>query len=86
MDQILVDVRSILARVLRIDASEVQAQSDVQALPNVDSAAILEAIVAIEDHFGIEFPDAAVPKIQRVSDIADVVQRLVAERPAAAAS
>ncbi len=80
MDSTLEHVRTILGRVLGVQPSAITAESDVQTLPNFDSAAILEAIVAIEDHFGIEFPDAVVTKIHRVSDIADVVHRLVAER------
>lgn len=76
MDSILDDVRTILARLLRIDPALIGPTCNVRNLPNVDSLAILESVVAIEDHFGIEIPDAIVLKLERVSDIAEAVREL----------
>jgi acyl carrier protein len=76
MDPILDDVRSILARLLRIDPETIRPSSNVRNLPNVDSLAILETVVAIEDHFGIELPDAVVLKVECVGDIVAAVREL----------
>ena len=40
------------------------------------SGVIIEAVVSIEDHFGIEFPDLLAFRIERVLDLATAVQEL----------
>jgi acyl carrier protein len=46
---------------------------------NVDSLTVLEVMFDIEDKFGIKMPEERVP-IRTVRDIADLVDRLVAQR------
>lgn len=72
--QVVDEVCEILASVLRVPPGTVRPTSIVRALPNADSVAIIEAVIAIEDHFGIEFPDALVFRIERVLDVAAAVQ------------
>ncbi|HZP94547.1 MAG TPA: phosphopantetheine-binding protein [Burkholderiales bacterium] len=45
----------------------------------IDSLSVLQAMFEIEDKFGIKMPDERVP-IRTVQDIADIVDRLVAEK------
>ncbi len=47
----------------------------------VDSLTVLEVMFKIEDTFGVKMPDERVP-IRTLQDIADLVDRLVAEQPA----
>jgi acyl carrier protein len=76
MDSVLDDVRAILARLLAVDPDLIRPSTNVRELPNVDSLAILETVLAIEDHFQIEIPDALVLKLDRVVDIAEAVRHL----------
>ena len=46
---------------------------------NVDSLTVLEVMFDIEDKFNIKMPEERVP-IRTVQDIADLVDRLVAQR------
>jgi len=46
---------------------------------NVDSLTVLEVMFDIEDRFEIKMPEERVP-IRTVQDIADLVDRLVAQR------
>jgi acyl carrier protein len=46
---------------------------------NVDSLTVLEVMFDIEDKFNIKMPEERVP-IRTVRDIADLVDRLVAQR------
>ena len=45
----------------------------------IDSLSVLQVMFEIEDTFGIKMPDERVP-IRTVQDIADIVDRLVAEK------
>ena len=45
----------------------------------VDSLAVLMATFKIEDTFGVKMPDERVP-LRTVQDVADLVDRLVAQR------
>ena len=74
MDSILDDVRTILARLLRIDPALIGPTCNVRNLPNVDSLAILESVVAIEDHFGIEIPDEDTEQIKTVKDAIEYIK------------
>jgi acyl carrier protein len=80
MTPILKDIQSILACVLQIHPSRITADSFVRELPNMDSAAVLETVVAVEDHFGIELPDVVVLRLDRVSEIAEAVERCLVDR------
>ena len=76
MDNTLNDVRTILAHVLHVAPQEVGPQAAIRGLPNVDSAAILQAVIAIEDHFGLEFPDELVFRLETVADVTEVIDHL----------
>ena len=52
---------------------------------NVDSLTVLEVMFDIEDKFNIKMPEERVP-IRTVQDIADLVDRLVAQRAAGRSS
>jgi acyl carrier protein len=76
MEEVMAGVKSVLGRVLGIAPDQIAAESAIRGLPNADSAAILEAALAIEDRFAIEFPDEVVFRLETVSEVADVVARL----------
>lgn len=78
---------STLATVQRLIAAEIDI--DVESLEplrpldelGVDSLAIIEIMFKLEDQFGVRMPEERIP-IRTVQDIADLVDRLVAERAA----
>ena len=76
MTQTIDDIRHLLATLLRVDADVIGPDSLLRELPNMDSAAVLEAVVLIEDHFRIEFSDSVVLRLERVQDLAEAVDDL----------
>ena len=82
---------STLATVRRIIASEtdlkVEDLDSVRPLGElgVDSLSVAEVMFKLEDEFHIKTPDERVP-IRTIQDIADLIDRLVAEAGAGAAT
>ncbi|MBY0277172.1 acyl carrier protein [Candidatus Binatia bacterium] len=69
MSDVLDETRTVLGQVLGIDPATILADSVLHELPNADSTAYLEAIVALEDHFDIELPDASIARFEVVGDL-----------------
>jgi len=80
MQSPLREVQHILATMLEVDAASIEPDSIVRDLPNVDSARVLEGVVQIEDHFGVELPESIVLGLARVVDIADAVTEALVAR------
>jgi acyl carrier protein len=76
MDGSLEDVREIFAGLLRVAVSDIDPDASLQKLPNVNSAAILQATLTIEDHFGVEFPDELVLRLETIGETAALVDEL----------
>lgn len=62
-------IKSILAKQLRIDESEIKLDSKIQADLGADSLDILQILMTIEDEQGIVIPDEELMKFETVKDI-----------------
>ena len=57
-------VREIVARITRVDKSIITRQSTFKEI-KADSLDIVQALVAVEETFGIEIPDEEAQKFQK---------------------
>jgi acyl carrier protein len=78
----LVKVRELIATEADVKLEELDPQRPLEEL-GIDSLTVLEVMFKIEDTFGVKMPDERVP-IRTLQDIADLVDRLVAQQPAKA--
>ncbi len=67
----------IVAEQLGVDASEVNTSSSFEDDLGADSLDSVELVMALEDAFNIEIPDADAPNITKVSDAIDYVKKQV---------
>lgn len=71
-------VRQLIASAADVRVEDLEAERPLEEL-GVDSLTVLEVMFQIEDAFGVKMPDERVP-IRTLKDIADLVDRLVAEK------
>ena len=71
-------VRQLIASAADVRVEDLEAERPLEEL-GVDSLTVLEVMFKIEDAFGVKMPDERVP-IRTLKDIADLVDRLVAEK------
>jgi acyl carrier protein len=67
----------IVAEQLGVDSNEVKTSSSFEDDLGADSLDSVELVMALEDAFNIEIPDADAPKITKVSDAIDYVTQQV---------
>lgn len=70
-------VREIVARITRVDKSIITRQSTFKEI-KADSLDIVQALVAVEETFGIEIPDEEAQKFQNFGDFVSYVEKQVA--------
>lgn len=71
-------IRALLARQLGLDAEEVRPESHLVHDLGVDSLDAADLVLALEETFGLEVPDADLAKLQTLGD----VERYVTARAA----
>ena len=71
-------VQEMIATSAEVPIEKLDPNSPLGAL-EVDSLTVLEVMADLEDKFGIRIPDERVP-VRTVQEIADLVDRLVAEQ------
>ena len=76
MTTIFADLRTILARTLRADPSVISPGSSIRRLSNADGTALLAATLAVEDHFGVELPDALLFRVETLEEVTAAIERL----------
>jgi acyl carrier protein len=72
-------VREIVARITRVDKSIITRQSTFKEI-KADSLDIVQALVAVEETFGIEIPDEEAQKFQNFGDFVSYVEHQVAQK------
>ena len=68
-DEILGDVARVLSSVSRVDPAEMTAEESFTGDLGVDSMTMLEAVVALEDRFGLLIADDDWPQFSTVGDL-----------------
>lgn len=70
------EVKTILAKQLRIDASIITPESRIKADLGADSLNILQLLMKIEDDYGIIIPDEKLSEFETVRDVVDYLDSL----------
>jgi acyl carrier protein len=71
-------VRDIVAKITRVDKSIITRQSTFKEI-KADSLDVVQALVAVEETFGIEIPDEEAQKFQNFGDFVSYVESKVAQ-------
>jgi len=71
-------IKDILARITRVDKSIITRQSTFKEI-KADSLDVVQALVAVEETFGIEIPDEEAQKFQNFGDFVTYVESKVAQ-------
>jgi len=72
-------IREIIARITRVDKSIITRERTFKEI-KADSLDIVQALVAVEEAFGIEIPDEEAQKFQNFGDFVSYVENQVAQR------
>ena len=68
----------IIAEQLNVNESEIKAESNFKDDLGADSLDIVELIMALEEEFDTEIPDADAEKVVTVGDVVDYIKEHVA--------
>ena len=71
-------IRDIIARITRVDKSIITRQSTFKEI-KADSLDVVQALVAVEETFGIEIPDEDAQKFKNFGDFVSYVESRVAQ-------
>jgi acyl carrier protein len=72
-------VKDILARITRIDKNIITRESTFKEI-KADSLDVVQALVAVEETFGIEIPDEDAQKFQNFGDFVSYVESRVPQK------
>ena len=72
-------IRDILARITRVDRNIITRESTFKEI-KADSLDVVQALVAVEETFGIEIPDEEAQKFQNFGDFVSYVENRVAQK------
>jgi acyl carrier protein len=72
-------IKDILARITRVDKNIITRQSTFKEI-KADSLDVVQALVAVEETFGIEIPDEEAQKFQNFGDFVSYVENRVAQK------
>ena len=72
-------IKDILARITRVDKSIITRQSTFKEI-KADSLDVVQALVAVEETFGIEIPDEEAQKFQNFGDFVSYVESRVPQK------
>jgi acyl carrier protein len=72
-DDVLRVVREMIAERLGVDVTQVQPDTRLLDLPNVDSLRLLQGLLAVESHFGVSLDEEHAFVARTVEQIADLV-------------
>lgn len=67
-------VKDIIVSTLKVDASKVTLEANLEHDLGADSLDAVEVVMALEDEFGVEIPDEAAQNIKTIKDIVDHIQ------------
>ena len=74
-DEMLGDIATVLSSVSGVDPAEVTPEKSFTGDLGVDSMTMLEAVVALEDRFGLLIADDDWPQFSTVRDLVSYLER-----------
>jgi len=72
-------IKDILARITRVDKNVITRESTFKEI-KADSLDVVQALVAVEETFGIEIPDEDAQKFQNFGDFVSYVESRVPQK------
>lgn len=69
-------VKQIMAQVLQVDIASIDISTSTHSVESWDSLKHMQLILALEDEFGIQFPDELIPDLLDYTSIKDAVGTL----------
>jgi acyl carrier protein len=69
-------VKQIMAQVLQVDIASIDISTSTDSVESWDSLKHMQLILALEDEFGIQFPDELIPDLLDYTSIKDAVGTL----------
>jgi len=72
-------IREIIAKITRVDKNIITRESTFKEI-KADSLDVVQALVAVEETFGIEIPDEEAQKFQNFGDFVSYVENRVAQK------
>jgi len=72
-------IKDILARITRVDRNIITRESTFKEI-KADSLDVVQALVAVEETFGIEIPDEDAQKFQNFGDFVSYVESRVPQK------
>jgi acyl carrier protein len=73
-------IKNIMAQVFQIEAASIVADTSPESVERWDSLKHMQLVMALEDEFGIEFPDEVIPELLSYVKIVDQVEVLRSAR------
>ena len=70
-------VREIISEKLNVDPDEIKLESSIVDDLGADSLDIVELVMALEEEFDIEIPDADAEKVVTVGDVVEYIKENV---------
>lgn len=80
-DQVLEDVKAIAGEQVGIAVENIRESSDLENDLGFDSLDRVETLMEVEEHFGIDVPDAVADGARTIRDIVDGVMKLLSAAP-----
>jgi acyl carrier protein len=72
-------IKLVMAQVFQIEADSIDDDTSPESVERWDSLKHMQLIMALEDDFGIEFPDDLIPELLSYKVIAASVDKLTAK-------
>lgn len=70
------DVRDVVVEQLSVEADAVKLESKIIEDLGADSLDVVELIMALEEKFEVEIPDADAEKLLSISDVVSYIEKL----------
>ncbi|PIU39921.1 MAG: acyl carrier protein [Candidatus Omnitrophica bacterium CG07_land_8_20_14_0_80_50_8] len=71
------DVKKLLAKILEVDISKIEDETNLVDTLGADSMMALEIMAKIEKKYDIDIPEEELPKMTNLKQIMDLVTRLL---------
>lgn len=72
-------IKLVMSQIFAIDAESITMNSSPETVERWDSLKHMQLIMALEDEFGIQFPDEVIPELVSFAAICDAVRELAGE-------
>jgi acyl carrier protein len=69
-------IKEVMAQVLQVDAASIDEGTSTNSVERWDSLRHMQLILALEDEFGIQFPDEMIPNLLNYSALDAAVSTL----------